>query len=155
MHLRRLRPDASAAPRDRHHELDARGVGSGRIVADEPRGKSPRVGRRDGCRRAKDNFDEYGVTAADENSDDDSPSHTESGHSLMQRASDIQFLRSLARRNGKLCRIACADEAGKRTGYFAKPKLDGDPVATLVLNDPEQWTVRTLDIHVDATREIG
>jgi len=101
---------------------------------------------------ANDIFDEYGVTAADENSDDDSPSHTESGHSLMQRASDIQFLRSLARRNGKLCRIACADEAGKRTGYFAKPKLDGDPVATLVLNDPEQWTVRTLDIHVDATR---
>src|SRR5437870_433719 len=60
---------------------------------------------------ANDIFDEYGVTAADDNSDDDSPSHTESGHSLMQRASDIQFLRSLARRNGKLCRIACADEA--------------------------------------------
>ena len=37
-------------------------------------------------------FGDYGFTPAPENSDDDSPSHVESGHSLMQRGSDIQFL---------------------------------------------------------------
>ena len=97
-------------------------------------------------------FNDYGITPASDNADDDSPSHTEDGHSLMQRASDIQFLRSLARRNGKLCRVVCADKPGQRTGYFAKPKLDGDPVVTLTLNDPQTWTVDALDIEWDVTR---
>ncbi len=97
-------------------------------------------------------FGDYGITPADDNTQDDSPSHTESGHSLMQRATDIQFLRALARRNGKLCRVACAGQAGQRIGYFAKPKLDGDPAVTLKLNDPQAWTVNALDIEWDATR---
>jgi phage protein D len=96
-------------------------------------------------------FGDYGITPADDNTTDDSPSHTESGHSLMQRGSDIQFLRTLARRNGKVCRVACADKAGQRTGYFARPKLDGDPVAVLSLNDPEAWTVNAIDLSWDAT----
>ena len=50
--------------------------------------------------------------------DDDSPSHTEDGHSLMQRASDIQFLRTLARRNGKLCRVALRRSAGPAHRLF-------------------------------------
>jgi phage protein D len=97
-------------------------------------------------------FADYDIEPAEENTDDDSATHTEDGHSLMQRGSDIQFLRMLARRNGKVCRIACADQPGVRTGYFAKPSLDGDPVATLALNDLTNWTVRTLDIEWDATR---
>ena len=96
-------------------------------------------------------FGDYDITPADDNSADDSPSHTEAGHSLMQRGSDIQFLRGLARRNGKVCRIACADQPGKRTGYFAKPKLDGDPAAVLALNDLEAWTVSALDLNWAAT----
>jgi hypothetical protein len=97
-------------------------------------------------------FGDYGVTPSHDNAEDDSPSHTEDGHSLMQRATDIQFLRNLARRNGKLCRVACADKPGQRTGYFTKPKLDGDPVTTLTLNDPDKWNVTALDIELDATR---
>jgi phage protein D len=97
-------------------------------------------------------FKDYGITSSPDNSDDDSPSHTEDGHSLMQRATDIQFLRNLARRNGKLCRVVCADQPGKRTGYFVKPKLDGDPVLTLTLNEPQAWTVEALDIEWDVTR---
>jgi phage protein D len=97
-------------------------------------------------------FAEYGVTPDAGNSDDDSPSHTEDGHSLMQRGSDIQFLRMLARRNGKLCRVACTDTPGQRTGYFAKPSLDGDPAVTISLNDPQNWTISALDLDWDATR---
>jgi phage protein D len=97
-------------------------------------------------------FGDYGITASDDNSDDDSPSHTEDTHTLMQRSSDIQFLRSLARRNGKLCRVACTDTPGQRTGYFAKPSLDRDPVITLELNDPTEWTVDSLDFDWDVTR---
>lgn len=97
-------------------------------------------------------FKDYGITPASDNANDDSPSHTEDGHSLMQRASDIQFLRSLARRNGKLCRVVCADQPGQRTGYFVKPKLNGDPALTLALNEPQTWTVGSLDINWDVAR---
>jgi phage protein D len=101
---------------------------------------------------ASEIFGDYGITPSDQNAQDDSPSHTEDGHSLMQRGSDIQFLRMLARRNGKVCRVACADKPGARTGYFAKPKLDGDPAATITLNDLTNWTVSALDLEWDATR---
>lgn len=97
-------------------------------------------------------FNDYGITPSDDNTSDDSPSHTEDTHSLMQRASDIQFLRTLARRNGKLCRVACTDTPGQRTGYFAKPDLGGDPVVTLELNDPDAWTVDALDLEWDVGR---
>ena len=101
---------------------------------------------------ANEIFGDYGITPDDSNTDDDSPSHTEDGHTLMQRASDIQFLRNLARRNGKICRIACADRPGERTGYFSSPNLQGDPVATLSITDPTTWTVNSLDVEWDVSR---
>jgi hypothetical protein len=70
----------------------------------------------------------------------------------MQHGSDIAFLRMLARRSGKACRIACADKPGVRTGYFAIPQLGGDPAATITLTDPSNWTVGSLDLEWDATR---
>jgi hypothetical protein len=97
-------------------------------------------------------FGDYGIQPADENSDEDSPSHTEDGHSLMQRATDIQFLRSLARRTGKWCRVFCRDKPGERVGFFAMPALDGDPVAILKLNDPSAPTMEKLDLEWDVTR---
>ena len=97
-------------------------------------------------------FGTYGFTPADDNSQDDSPAHTEDGHSLMQRGTDMAFLRSLAKATGKLCRVMCADQAGVRTGYFARPNLDGDPVVTLNLNDPDSWNVGPLDLEWDVTR---
>ena len=97
-------------------------------------------------------FSEYGVTPSDQNSQDDSTSHTADSHSLMQRGSDLSFLRMLSRRTGKVCRVACADQPGQRTGYFASPKTEGDPSLTLTLNDPANWTVGQLDFEWDATR---
>lgn len=97
-------------------------------------------------------FGEYGVTPDERNSEDDSASHTEDSHSLMQRGADLAFLRMLARRSGKVCRVACADRPGLRIGHFASPKLDGAPALTLTLNDPANWTVSELDFEWDATR---
>ncbi|HET7504596.1 MAG TPA: hypothetical protein VFK02_26420 [Kofleriaceae bacterium] len=97
-------------------------------------------------------FGDYGITPSPDNTSDDSASHTESGHTLMQRASDIQFLRQLARRNGKLCRVAAGRAAGQLTGYFAKPSLDGPPAATLTLNDAAKVMVSAYDIEWDVTR---
>jgi phage protein D len=97
-------------------------------------------------------FGDYGITPSPENRADDSPSHTEDKHTLMQRASDIQFLRMLARRNGKLCRVACTDTPGQRTGYFAKANLDGDPAVRLTLNDPVEPKLAALDFEWDVSR---
>jgi phage protein D len=97
-------------------------------------------------------FGDYGFTPDSGNTDDDSPTHTEDGHTLMQRGSDIQFLRILARRNGKLCRVACTDTPGQRTGYFSKPSVSGDPVVTFELNDPSAWNVDSLDLDWDVSR---
>jgi phage protein D len=97
-------------------------------------------------------FGTYGFTPDDANTDDDSPAHTSDGHSLMQRATDAQFLRRLARRNGKLFRVYCTDTPGDRTGSFATPSLDGDPVVTLTLNDATAATVDAVDISWDVMR---
>lgn len=97
-------------------------------------------------------FEDYGITPAAENSEDDSPAHTEAGHTLMQRASDIQFLRNLARRNGKLCRVAARREPGDLAGYFARPVLDAEPSVTLKLNDPVSWNVEALELEWDVMR---
>lgn len=97
-------------------------------------------------------FGDYDITPASGNSEDDSPSHVESHHTLMQRGSDIQFLRMLARRNGKLCWVACKERPGERIGYFVKPPLDDTPAATLSLAGPENGNVDALDFEWEAGR---
>jgi hypothetical protein len=97
-------------------------------------------------------FSSYGFTPAAGNTENDSPSHTPDGHTLLQRATDLQFLRGLARRGGKLCRVACTDSPGARTGYFVSPAVAGQPVATIFLFDPDNWTVETLDFDWDVMR---
>lgn len=97
-------------------------------------------------------FGNYGITPDGSNTSDDSPAHTSDGHSLMQRATDAQFLRRLARRNGKLFRVYCTDTPGQRTGLFARPSLTGDPVVTLTLNDATAATVDSVDITWDIMR---
>jgi len=97
-------------------------------------------------------FASYGFTGADANTDDDSPVHDPDAHSLFQRATDLQFLRGLARRGGRICRVACTSAPGDRTGFFIRPSVDGQPVATISLADPAKWTVDTLDFDWDVMR---
>ena len=97
-------------------------------------------------------FGNYGITPDDNNLTNDSPAHTSDGHTLMQRATDAQFLRMLARRNGKLFRVYCTDTPGQRTGTFALPQVGGDPAVTLTLNDSTAATVSALDITWDIMR---
>ncbi|MGO9902636.1 MAG: hypothetical protein ACLP0J_23785 [Solirubrobacteraceae bacterium] len=97
-------------------------------------------------------FGSYGFTPAQGNTDNDSPAHTPDGHSLFQRATDLQFLRGLARRGGKLCRVACTDTPGQRTGYFVVPAVASQSVATISLLDPASWTLDSLDFDWDVMR---
>ena len=94
----------------------------------------------------------YDFIPAGGNTADDSPAHASPGHTLMQRGTDLEFLRRLARRSGRWCRVTCADKPGVRTGYFAVPDLKASPAATIVLNDPETASVPSLDFHWDVAR---
>jgi phage protein D len=97
-------------------------------------------------------FSEYGFTPAPENSDDDSGIYTEDTHTLMQRGTDFEFLRSLARRAGRLLRVTCGAVPGVRTGVFARPNVTTEPVATLRPNDAEAPNVRQIDFEWDLMR---
>lgn len=97
-------------------------------------------------------FAEYNFTPAAANSEEPSPAHEPEEHSLLQRASDLQFLRGLARRDGKLCRVACTSTPGERTGYFVTPDVGGEPAATLTMVEPTSWNVDTLEFDWDVMR---
>ena len=81
-----------------------------------------------------------------------SASHTEAKHTLIQRETDLAFLRRLARRNGYLFWIAC-DAAGAETAHFKRPALDGEAVLELIVNltDPPS-NVTSLELSWDVER---
>lgn len=75
--------------------------------------------------------------------------HYENKHVLMQRESDLQFLRKLARRNGFYLWIT--SDAAVDTAHFAPPPLEGAPAATLVIN-LDQANLETFDLTWDVER---
>jgi phage protein D len=97
-------------------------------------------------------FSSYGFQNASGNTAHDSPVHDSPGHTLMQRGTDLEFLRRLARRAGRWCRVACTSTPGQHTGYFVVPDLTASTVATVVLNDPATASANALDFHWDVAR---
>lgn len=97
-------------------------------------------------------FAEYGFTAAAENTSDDSSAHSEDVSTLMQRGTDLQFLRMLARRDGKQLRVACGAAPALRTGYFARPAVEGTAAVTLKVTGVEDWNADALELEWDITR---
>lgn len=59
--------------------------------------------------------------------------HFENKHTLIQRETDLGFVRRLARRNGYLFWLTC-DPEGVETAHFKPPPLDGDPAGELIIN---------------------
>lgn len=98
-------------------------------------------------------FQKYEFSGAPDNTKDDSGEHPAAKHSVMQRATDAQFLRDRARRAGKLFRVACGERAGSHTGYFVTPQVTGDPVGPpLVLNPADESNVDALTFGWDVAR---
>ena len=78
--------------------------------------------------------------------------HLETKHTLIQRETDLGFVRRLARRNGNLFWLTC-DEFGVETAHFKRPVLEGEAKCDLVMNltDPRS-NVTSLDISWDVER---
>ena len=100
---------------------------------------------------ANEIFTSYRFEPAAGNLDDDSPAHLSEQHTLLQRATDLRFLHGLARRNGKLCRVACGEKPGERTGYFIRPSAQPS-AATINLEPPFDWTADAVDVEWDVMR---
>lgn len=97
-------------------------------------------------------FGEYHFRTGDDNQVDDGPDYQLENHVLIQRGTDMQFLRERARRTGRLFRVCCDERPGENKGYFIKPNLDGEAVTTLRLNPVETANVESLDFSWDVTR---
>jgi hypothetical protein len=97
-------------------------------------------------------FGDYAIVPDPANSADDSPLHSEAGHTLMQRATDAQFLMRLARRSGKLFRVRSGAVPEMRTGVFARPELGGSTVVALNVGDIDRANVADVEISWDVMR---
>lgn len=76
--------------------------------------------------------------------------HSEENRSHVQRESDLNLLRSLARRNGFHFWITYT-EAGIATGHFRSRSLDGEPANTLIVNQQNN-NIDLLRVNADSTR---
>lgn len=92
----------------------------------------------------------YGLTPE---VDTTAAAHAEAKHVLIQRETDLAFVRRLARRNGCLFWVTCDDTGLVETGHFQRPPLDAEPAAELVINlaDPPA-NLDALDIVWDIER---
>jgi len=92
-------------------------------------------------------FSSYGYTT---DVDSTPAGHSENKHTLVQRASDLDFVRRLARRNGFLFWIDC-DSSGIETAHFRRPKLDGNAGMNLDIN-LDTNNLGTLDLAWDVEK---
>jgi len=76
--------------------------------------------------------------------------HAEAKHSLVQRDSDLRFVRRLARRNGFLF-WATADAAGVETAHFKRPPL-GDAADKDLVIQLTGSNIESLDLTFDVER---
>jgi hypothetical protein len=90
---------------------------------------------------------EYGLTPDVEPTQEQ---HIEDKHTLVQRDTDLAFIRRLARRYGYLFWLT-TDLEGVHTAHFRRPQLDALPAATLIINQ-ENPTINALDISWDVER---
>lgn len=104
----------------------------------------------------------YNITA---NVEDTPERHAQDHQLLVQRSTDWQFIRYLARRNGYVCYLEYDDAAGAVVGHFKRRDVTADPQADLtVLQDAAnlkwldiEWTlsgpVRFVGAAVDPIRK--
>ncbi len=101
---------------------------------------------------AKEIFSQYGFdTSIDETVDP----QLEPGFVVIQRETDIEFLKRLALRNGFECFVKRDFQKKKTIGYFRKPKLDGAPQKDLAVQFDEKNNVTSIDFAIDGLRPLS
>jgi phage protein D len=86
--------------------------------------------------------------------DDTAPKHQEDDYTVVQRSTDLQFLRDLARRNGLEFYLE-SDDTGKVTAYFRAPQLDGAAQADLAAHFSKQTNLKSFSAHMSGLRPLN
>jgi len=84
--------------------------------------------------------------------DSTQPSYTEDEVTIIQRGTDLAFVRHLAQRNGFEFYLESDATTGLVTGHFHQPQLSDQPQKDLALAFGEDSNVRSLEVHYDALR---
>jgi hypothetical protein len=91
-------------------------------------------------------FSDYGLTPQ---VDGTGVVHDENAYTILQRETDIQFLRKLARRNGYECVVKGTQ------GFFGKPVLTGDPLPVLSAHFGGETNLTSFNVHWEAQRPVA
>jgi hypothetical protein len=76
--------------------------------------------------------------------------HAEDRHALVQRETDLEFIKRLAKRNGYHFWVTC-DSDGTETANFRQSNLETEPTATFVINQ-EGSNIDAIDLQWDVER---
>ncbi len=97
-------------------------------------------------------FGEYGFDAEVAQTQ---PTRQEVERTVMQRGSDIQFLRQLARRNGYECYLELNEDSGRVEGHFHPPRGDLAPQGVLSVNLGNATNVDRFKARHDMLGPVG
>ena len=94
----------------------------------------------------------YGVTAT---ADTTATVHQDTDTTVVQRGTDIQFVREMARRNGLEFYFETDDTSGNITGFFRAPQVDGTPQQDLAIQLGDQSNLKSFSAHLSGQRPLN
>jgi phage protein D len=81
--------------------------------------------------------------------------HQENDTTVVQRSSDIQFVRELARRNGLEFYFETDKDSGNVVAYFQAPQLDGTPQPDLAVQFADKSNLSSFSARVTGLRPLA
>lgn len=94
----------------------------------------------------------YGVTA---NLDPTPTVHQENDTTIIQRTTDIQFVRDLAQRNGLEFYFETDKDSGEVNAFMRAPQLEGTPQPDLAIQFGEESNLKNFAAHVIGQRPLN
>jgi phage protein D len=86
--------------------------------------------------------------------EDTSVQRSENQQTLLQRGTDIRFLKQLAHRNGYECFVEVNADSGQIEGHFHPPRLDEPPQPALTVNTGETTNVNHFRVRHDMLKPV-
>lgn len=93
----------------------------------------------------------YGIAIQ---ADPTSTVHQEDDTTIIQRATDIQFVRDLAQKNGMEFYFE-TDDTGMLNAYFRAPQLDDTPQPDLAIQFGDQSNLKKFSVHLSGQRPLN
>jgi hypothetical protein len=91
----------------------------------------------------------YGATVQ---ADSTGPVHQQDDTTIIQRGTDIQFMRELARRNGLEFYFETDKDSGDVQAFFRAPALQGTPQQDLAIQFGEKSNLRSFSVRLEGQR---